>query len=656
MCGIAGFLVTSGSIRIDAIRDIIIGMTNTLVHRGPNDYGYWIDEQASVALGHRRLSILDLSPLGHQPMLSPSERYVTVFNGEIYNFLEIRKQLEQRGTRFKGNSDTEVMLAAFDTWGIIESVKRFVGMFAAAVWDRKEHLLHLFRDRLGEKPLYYGWNGDSFFFASELKALRAHPQFKAVINRDAVALFLRHNYIPAPFSIYKGIFKLPPGTIISVPPGKGQITPIPYWSAQETVETGASQVFTGNDSDACNQLDTLLRVVIQGQMISDVPLGAFLSGGIDSATVVAIMQQISNKPIKTFTIGFSEADHNEAEYALQVARYLNTDHTELYISPNQAMDVIPKLPQLYDEPFADSSQIPTFLVASLARQKVTVSLSGDGGDELFGGYNRYFLGRSIWKKIGWIPVPLRKAISSTLITMTPGNWDKFLRVGGSIIKNHKVTGDRIHKLAEILAVQTPEAMYNDLISHWKNPASLVVGSSEQPTILTDRNCWANLNDFTERMMYLDMISYLPDDILVKVDRACMGVSLESRVPYLDHRVVDFAWHLPLYMRVRNGQGKWILRQVLYRYVPKELIERPKMGFGVPINSWLRGPLRDWAEALLNPIKMKQEGYLKPEPIQEKWQEHLSGKRNWQYYLWDVLMFEAWYDNQKNGIFQELNRN
>lgn len=652
MCGICGFIETSGYQTEESRIDSINQMVNCLIHRGPDDGGHWIDQQVGIALGHRRLSILDLSPHGHQPMVSNSERYVIVFNGEIYNFLNLRKELEWRNAVFRGNSDTEVVLAAFDMWGIPEGTKRLTGMFAMAVWDQKEQQLHLIRDRLGEKPLYYGWNENTFLFASELKALVAYPGFKGVINRDAAALFFRHNYVPTPYSIYKDIFKLPPGTILTLHPANLRETPEPfsYWSARETVETGVRNVFTGNESDACDQLDTLLKEVIQGQMISDVPLGAFLSGGIDSATVVAIMQQISNKPVKTFTIGFSEAAYNEADYALQVAMHLNTDHTELYISPTQAMDVIPKLPQLYDEPFADSSQIPTFLVASLAREKVTVSLSGDGGDELFGGYNRYFLGRSIWKKIGWIPAPLRKAVSLLLTIMPPKSWDKLLRIGGSTIKNHKVTGDRIQKLAEILAVPTPEVMYNDLISHWKNPVSLVVGSSEPLTVITDHSCWADLSDFTELMMHLDLISYLPDDILVKVDRACMGVSLESRVPFLDHRVVDFAWHLPLGMKIRNGRGKWILREVLNRYVPRDLIERPKMGFGVPIDSWLRGPLRDWVEALLDPIKIEQEGYLKPEAIQEKWREHLSGRRNWQYYLWDVLMFEAWYDNQKNRIF------
>lgn len=650
MCGICGFINSKCNQSSQEIIDAINAMTNTLFHRGPNSGDIWIDEPSGVALGHRRLSIIDLSPDGAQPMISHSGRYVAVFNGEIYNFLTLRKELESVGVVFKGNSDTEVMLAAIDTWGIMESTKRLVGMFAIAVWDQNKHRLHLLRDRLGEKPLYYGWNGNNFLFASELKALRAHKQFRSVINRDAIALFFRHNYIPTPFSIYEGIFKLPPGTILSLNFDKGRPIPdpVPYWSAREIAEEGTRQAFTGSELDVCNHLDNLLRKVIKSQMISDVPLGAFLSGGIDSSTVVAIMQQISDQPVKTFTIGFSEASYNEAENALQVARHLGTDHTELYVTPAQAMEVIPNLPQLYDEPFADSSQIPTYLVASLAKQKVTVSLSGDAGDELFGGYNRYFLGRSLWEKIKWVPTSLRKTGKIGLTTLSPSTWDKCLWIGGLgyFGQKHQITGDKIHKLAEILAVDSPEAMYHCLVSHWKDPTSLVLESNEPLTLLTDAARWANLNDFTQRMMFLDLITYLPDDILVKVDRASMGVSLESRIPFLDHRVVDFAWHLPLHMKVRNGQGKWILRQVLYRYVPKKLIERPKMGFGVPIDSWLRGPLRDWAEALLDPIKIKQEGYLEPEPLQTKWREHLSGRRNWQYHLWDALMFEAWCDNQK----------
>lgn len=646
MCGITGFITQEMS--MDSMEEAIRQMSNCLLHRGPDAQGVWVDSSSGIAIGHQRLSILDLSPEGHQPMVSLSGRYIIAFNGEIYNFFALRKELEGLGHNFRGRSDTEVMLTSIEEWGLDKAVERFIGMFAFALWDCQKRVLHLVRDRLGEKPLYYGLSGTTFLFGSELKALCAYPSFNAEIDRNALASYLRHNYVPSPYSIYKGIYKLPPGTILSIDSKDIISNPLPFWSAKSVAEEGFKNPFIGSEAEAIAHLDQLLRDSVKQQMVADVPLGAFLSGGIDSSTVVAIMQAQSKDPIKTFTIGFHEKGYNEAEHAKAVANHLKTDHTELYITPNQAMDVIPKLPTLYDEPFSDSSQIPTYLVSYLARNHVTVSLSGDGGDELFAGYNRYFMGQSIWNKIGWLPKKLRQVSANGLTLLSPNTWNRGQAIFSSLLPTklkQGLIGDKIHKLAEILAVESPEAMYHGLISHWKQPNSIVLDSCEPSTVLSDRNQWANIPEFTKRMMYLDMVTYLPDDILVKVDRASMGVSLESRVPMLDHRVVEFAWRIPLSMKIRNGQGKWLLRQVLYQYVPKELIERPKMGFGVPIDSWLRGPLREWAEELLGEHRLKEEGFFNPAPILQKWKEHKSGKRNWQYYLWDVLMFQAWLEKK-----------
>lgn len=651
MCGITGFFTLERQTKRAVFEVTIKQMSVTLHHRGPNDFGNWLDAEGGIALGHRRLSIVDLSPTGHQPMHSACDRYVIVFNGEIYNFKILRQELEVFGHKFHGHSDTEVMLAAISRWGLEAAVKRFNGMFAFALWDKQEHRLHLARDRLGEKPLYYGWMGKTFLFGSELKALRAHPDFKEELNRDALALYMRHNCVPAPYSIYKGIYKLPPGTILTLNGADGisSPAPIPYWSARVVAEQGIARPFTGSVEEAIAQLDTLLREAVKMRMEADVPLGAFLSGGVDSSLVVALMQAQSDIPIKTFSIGFNESEYNEANYAKAVAQHLGTDHTELYITPEQAMAVIPRLPTLYDEPFADSSQIPTFLVSELARQYVTVSLSGDGGDELFAGYNRYLRGQSIWNMIGWMPKRMRSAASGMLTAISPQTWTSIFQKMNYILPGkikQQNPGDKLHKLSEILDVDDPETMYRRLVSHWKDPSSIVLGACEPPTVLTDRSRWADLPDFVQRMMFLDTVTYLPDDILVKVDRASMGVSLEARVPLLDHRVMEFAWRLPMSMKIRNGQSKWLLRQVLYKYVPRELIERPKMGFGVPIDSWLCGPLREWAEVLLDEKRLREEGFFNPAPIREKWAEHLSGKRNWQYYLWDVLMFQAWLDENK----------
>lgn len=642
MCGISGGLQSDLGPR--EWEEALGRMESALNHRGPDDSGVWFDAGAGVGLAHRRLSIVDLSPAGHQPMHSADGRYVISYNGEIYNFTALRRDLESRGHGFRGHSDTEVMLAAFSQWGVEAAVKKFVGMFAFAVWDARERMLHLCRDRAGEKPLYYGWVGDTFLFGSELKALRAHPCWRAEVDRDALLLFLRYNYVPAPYSIYKGIRKLAPGTILSVSLEKrnrnGAGQPKPYWSARQVAEDGIRHPFEGSEADALAELEELLREAVAGQMVADVPLGAFLSGGIDSSLVVALMQAQSSRPVKTFTIGFHEAAYNEAEFAKAVATHLRTEHTELYVTPKEAMDVIPRLPALYDEPFADSSQIPTFLVSELTRRRVTVSLSGDGGDELFGGYNRYFWGRRIWSKIGWVPRGLRRAAASGVTRFSPSAWDAAF---GVLPRGLCETspGDKIHKLAAVLEVEDEDGMYRHLVSSWRRPSELVRGATEPVTTLTDKSLWAELPVFEQRMMYLDLMTYLPDDILVKVDRAAMGVSLETRVPYLDHRVIEFAWRLPLAMKIRDGKGKWLLRRVLYKYVPPALIERPKAGFGIPVDAWMRGPLRAWTEALLDDKRLRREGYFEPGPIRQKWEEHLAGSRNWQYYLWSVLMFQAW---------------
>jgi asparagine synthase (glutamine-hydrolysing) len=651
MCGITGYLDTTCTTTPEDLEAIVTGMSDTMRHRGPDDSGTWVDAEAGAALGFRRLAIIDLSPAGHQPMVSASGRYVIVFNGEIYNFGALREELEGLGHSFRGRSDTEVMLASFTQWGIEAATRRFVGMFGFALWDREERRLYLVRDRLGIKPIYYGWADKAFLFGSELKALRAHPAFESKIDRGALVLLLRHNYIPAPYSIYRGIYKLSAGAILSIGAGENSPTITPYWSAREITAQGTANPFTGTAEEAADELDVLLRDAISLRMVADVPLGAFLSGGIDSSTVVALMQAQSTRPVRTFSIGFHEAAYNEAGYAKSVAQHLGTDHTELYVTPEEAMAVIPRLPVLYDEPFADSSQIPTFLVSELARRHVTVSLSGDGGDELFTGYDRYAIGRAIWGKIGWMPRPMRELASAGLTALPASAWDRMLKPLGPILPREARmrTGERVYRLAEMLRVGDPQAMYLSLISHQQQPAALVVRGVEPPVIANDFARWSHLPEFTQQMMYLDLVTYLPGDILTKVDRASMGVSLEARVPLLDHRVVEFAWRLPLSMKVRDGKSKWLLRQVLYRYVPREMIERPKMGFGVPIASWLRGPLRDWAEALLDETRLQQEGYLNPEPIRKMWREHLTESRNEEYRLWDVLMFQAWLEASKSPV-------
>jgi asparagine synthase (glutamine-hydrolysing) len=647
MCGLAGFLSHHLSFGDELAYYMLRSMANAIVHRGPNSDGYWADLSSGIGLAHRRLAVVDLSPAGQQPMTSPSGRYIIAFNGEIYNHLHMRSSLHAEGglaIPWRGHSDTETILAGFDVWGIEATLQRSIGMFALAVWDRAECVLTLARDRLGEKPLYYGWQGQGssavFLFGSELAALRQHPSFSAEVSRDALTLFMRHNCIGGSRSIYHGISKLEPGQLLTV----SSITPEPvvktWWSVSSTVRRGVTNPFEGSPDDAVNALDKLLQDAVAQQMTADVPLGAFLSGGIDSSTVVALMQSQSSRPVRTFSIGFHEKGYNEAEHAKAVAKHLGTDHTELYVTHKQALEVIPKLPTLYSEPFADSSQIPTYLVSQLARKHVTVSLSGDGGDELFCGYSRYQMTAGIWSKISRLPRPIRQLAARLITTMPAGSLNRL----GALLSMPRV-GDKLHKGAALLDSRSVSNLYRGMLSHWSDPSEIVLGGGEPTTLLTDAApILDGLND-VERMMALDMMSYLPDDILVKVDRAAMGVSLETRVPFLDHRVVEFAWSLPFDYKLRNGLTKWPLRQVLYRYVPPKLIERPKMGFGVPIGSWLRGPLRDWCESLLDESRLRQEGFFNPEPIRKKWAEHLSGVRNWEYHLWDVLMFQAWLETQ-----------
>lgn len=658
MCGLTGFW-QPGNFCADAAQVVAENMAERIAHRGPDDAGVWVNAAAGVALAHRRLSILDLSSAGHQPMVSLSGRYVIAFNGEIYNHLDIRGELvgmdcraslAMTGVRegWRGHSDTETLLAGFEAWGIEATLKKTVGMFAIALWDCQTRTLTLARDRMGEKPLYYGWQGSGnervFLFGSELKALKAHPAFAADIDRGALCLLLRHNYIPAPYSIYRDIAKLEPGCLLSVSLAQPEPRIWKYWDAVAVARAGVAQPFAGTADQAVDALEVLAKDAIRQQMMADVPLGAFLSGGIDSSTVVALMQAQSSVPVKTFTIGFKEEGYNEAVHSKAVANHLGTDHTELYVSAEQAMAVIPRLPSLYCEPFADSSQISTFLVSQLAKQHVTVSLSGDAGDELFCGYNRYQITENLWRKMALVPAPLRALAAKGITAVSPTAWDSLSGIipGGG---RYAALGDKLHKGAGVLASSTVDELYLGLVSHQRNPADCVIGGQEPPTHLTGLRPDLDGLGTVDRMMALDTISYLPDDILVKVDRAGMGVSLEGRVPFLDHRIVEFAWSLPLSYKLRDGQTKWPLRQVLYRYVSRELIDRPKMGFGVPIGSWLRGPLRDWAESLLDESRLRQEGYFHPEPIRRKWQEHLSGQRNWQYHLWDVLMFQSWLESQ-----------
>ena len=657
MCGLTGFWQAI-NFDTESARGIATSMAERIAYRGPDDYGVWLDEAANVALAHRRLSIVDLSPAGHQPMLSASGRYVMAFNGEIYNHMGLRKELESltpsltlplsggENANWRGHSDTETLLAGFEAWGIEATLKKTVGMFAIALWDREEKILTLARDRIGEKPLYYGFQNDTFVFGSELKALKAHPDFIGEIDRDVICLYLRHCYIPAPYSIYKGIKKLLPGTYLQLQLGRDievlrAVKPKVYWSLQDVVSQGIAAPFAGSDAEAVVALDAQLRQSIGLQMMADVPLGAFLSGGIDSSAVVALMQEQSARPVKTFTIGFDEQGFDEAVYAKAVAKHLGTEHTELYVPSSEAMKVIPGLGLMYDEPFADSSQIPTFLVSQMAKSHVTVSLSGDAGDELFCGYNRYMLADK-WNKYAGVPFSIRAMAGSIINAVPPVVRETVLNQAGKIVSLPVNASDKLAKLASRMeSVDGVDELYYSLVSEINDPEKIVLGASEPASWLTEVGLKTRFDDKKLHMMFMDTMTYLPDDILVKVDRAAMANSLETRVPFLDHRVIELASSLPMAMKVRDGKSKWILREVLYQYVPKQLIERPKAGFGIPLATWLRGPLRTWAEDLLDAQRLTREGYFDVRFVRELWQSHMQGKFDNQTLLWNILMFQAW---------------
>lgn len=647
MCGIAGFWVPSGRAAKRELEVTARTMASVLRHRGPDDQGVWVDDQSSLALGHCRLSIVDLSHEGHQPMLSADQRYALAFNGEIYNHKSLRDLLERRGHFFHGHSDTEVMLAAINEWGLLAAVDSFIGMFAFGLWDRRTHRLHLVRDRAGEKPLYYGWTDGAFVFGSELKALRAHPGWHARIDRGALALLVRYGYIPAPYSIYENIFKLLPGHVLTLTESqlRSRQTPEPaaYWAAPTVAETAAAKPLSGNAAEARERLRTLLLESTRQQMVADVPLGAFLSGGIDSSLVVALMQSQSPRPIKTFSIGFASAEFNEAAYAKAVAHHLGTDHTEWYVQDQDLQRVIPRLPSIYDEPLADPSQIPTVLLCQLAGAHVKVSLSGDAGDELFGGYNTYRKARQVWRAIRWLPSSWRARAARRLKSFA----EVRLELGVAAGEMRQLI-NRLSNLADLLPAQSDRSLYRLLMSPNRQPQPWLIEPGEPDTLFTTFASWGRLPCLLQRMSLLDFVSYLPDDILAKVDRAAMAASLETRIPLLDHRIVEFAFRLPTSLKQRGSQNKRLLRQVLYQYIPSALVNRPKQGFAAPIAEWLRGPLRAWAEGLLDEARLRQEGFLAARHLRQKWSEHLRQQRDWSSGLWHVLMFQAWYAEQRRA--------
>lgn len=638
MCGIAGFLkLGSGSAALPSIQ-VLDSMTDTLAHRGPDSRGSWYDAERGVGLGHRRLAIRDLTPTGAQPMTSCCGRFVIVFNGEVYSHNEIAADLAATGRPLKGHSDTEVILEACAEWGVERVVPRLIGMFAIALFDKETGELVLIRDRLGIKPIYWSNAGGLLMFGSELKALRAVPSWQPRINRDAMASFMRHNYVPAPHTIYQGVHKLEPGTVLRAK-RNGTISSERFWNLRTIAEKAVQAPAAVSDKEALDHLDALLGDAVRRRLVADVPIGALLSGGIDSSLVTALMTESAGRKINTFSIGFAEKGFDEAPYARQIARHLGTDHTELYADAEHALGMVEKLPYWYDEPFADSSQLPTALVCELTRQHVTVVLSGDGGDELFAGYQRYTLALDMWQSAARMPSPVRRTLAQGMLSLPSSALDALgQRLPGPLRKG--ALGSKIRQYATALLNDDPDVLYRRMLSHWPEPGDIVVDGRETKGVLWDRGLATTVPCFLDRMMLVDTLTYLPDDILTKVDRASMMVALEARVPLLDHRVVEYAWSLPRHLKLRDGETKWALRQVLYRRVPRALLERPKMGFGVPLAEWLRGPLRGWAEELLSERRLTCQGLFHAAPIRERWKAHLEGS-NWAYLLWDVLMAQAW---------------
>ena len=640
MCGIAGIVDWRAATSTDALRSIADAMIETVRHRGPDAGDVWVEAEGGVALGQRRLAIIDLSPGGAQPMHSADRRFVITFNGEIYNYRDIRRELQAAGHSMRSDSDTEVLLEACALWGVEAAIERAIGMFAFALWDRKTRSLTLARDRLGIKPLYYAASPERILFASQLKAFRPAPHWKPTIDEDAVVGYLRHAYIAQPRTIYREAEKLAPGHILTLREGSTS-SPKCFWDLRGIAVAGQRRNDPVPDPrEAADRLDALLRDSVKLRMIADVPLGAFLSGGIDSSTVVALMQAQSTRAVKTFSIGFHESGYDEAQCAKQVAAHLGTDHTEFYVEPRHALDVIPHLADWFDEPFADPSQIPTYLVSELTRKHVTVALSGDGGDELFAGYNRYVWAERLARAVNLVPRPLRGASAAALRALAPQTWNRLFGFVPAAWRP-ALPGDKLHKITTLLDNPQLDAIYRRLVSQWERPEEVAAAGREPRGPMWDPTIARDFHDLVPRMQFLDMITYLPDDILTKVDRATMAVGLEGRVPLLDHRVVAYSWSLPLEFKLRGGRSKWLLRQVLDRYVPRSLIDRPKMGFGVPIDAWLRGPLREWAESLLAPARLASDGFVRVEPVRRAWREHLEGSRNWQYPLWTVLMLQAW---------------
>lgn len=637
VCGVCGVFHLDGVWSGPDPAGLLERMAGAVAHRGPDGEGTWCDPAAGIGFAHRRLAIVDVSDAGRQPMASADGRWVITYNGEIYNHGELRQELAAGGVRFRGGSDTETLLEAIARWGVRPTLERLNGIFALGLWDRKERVLTLARDHLGVKPLYWGRVGTVLLFGSQPKSFRAWPGFEGGVDRAALAAYFRFGYVPTPATIHRNVFSLPPGTMLTVRAGGSPETTV-YWDAVSVAKAGTADRLSLSDDEATDRLDALLRDAVDRQMMADVPLGAFLSGGIDSSTVVALMQSQSERPVRTFTIGFDEADFDEAPAARAVARHLGTDHTEAVVTARDALDLVPRLAEYYDQPFADSSQIPTLLVSAMTRRHVTVALSGDGGDELFAGYNRYIGGASAWRRLARLPRPLRRVVAGGIKAVPGSQWDLLAK---AIPERYRLrqAGDKLHKLARVLDVDDAEAFYRRLVSLWDDPGMLVRGAVE-----TVAGGWSGveaISDPVERMQVLDARTYLPDDILTKVDRASMGVSLEARVPLLDPRVFAFAWRLPMHQKIRDGKGKWLLRQVLRRYVPDALIDRPKSGFALPLDVWLRGPLRDWAESLLDEDRLKREGFVEAEPVRTRWRQHLAGTHNHRESLWAVLMFQAW---------------